>query len=142
MGWNDPNLGINIEWTRNWFYAMDIGMPASLILFILRVFENPRNYNYYRWFWLFTLLLLYWTTLKKEMDYFGIGGAVPFVLRGILLYLATITPATYQYRKKAGILRKVDTLLLDVAIILCGLYIYGDLTVLWSWTKLKHLLDG
>jgi hypothetical protein len=135
-----PYLGISSVWTINWYYAMDIGILATLILFILKVFENPRNYNYYRWFWLFTLLMLYWTTLKKEIDYFGLGIVVPYILKGILLYLVTITLATYQYRKKAGILRGRDTLLFGVAIILCGFYSYSDAPILWSWSELKHSL--
>jgi hypothetical protein len=118
FGWQDPS---EFNWLLNWLYAFGIGMLATMILFALKAFESRRTVNYYRWFWLSVWVLLTSYTLFEVSNRYGVDfGGYFIVASNIVVYLATIAPATYQYRKKAGIARMIDTLLYGAAIILYG----------------------
>jgi hypothetical protein len=142
-----------------WKYAFEIGMFATIALFALQAFKNFNIYKYYYRSWLGIIVLLF-------LNEFLIGHRILYALFYIessdaflyfisvviictlhnticasLVYLVAIVPATYQYRKKAGILRRADTPLFCAAIILCGFYIYNGIFILEYQPLLKHLLE-
>ena len=127
----------SVEWIINWIYAFESGMLLTMLFYILNFFKNIRFYNYFYRIWLSILILLYFFTFMKLGSVFRYGEWIIFCV--ILVFLVTITPATYQYRKKAGILRKGDSLLFSVALILYALNIYNLFSNLWP--KYKHLLE-
>ena len=130
----------DIEWGLNCIFAFGIGMLSAMILFALKAFEISSIYRYYRLFWLFTLTLLSLFNFMKHQHMFNSWETVlVFLVFLILFYLATVAPATYQYRKKAGIARMIDTLLYGAAIILYGWSNYLLFSGVWS--EHKHLWD-
>ncbi len=144
---NDAN---SIDWLDIWLSTFEIGMLITAILFILKVFESFNIYKYYYRFFKGILSLLFlWTFLGVDGMFYGwryididrVYFITIFIFSGLRSViganLITIAPATYQYRKKAGILRRTDPPLFCGGLILCvlyihnNMYIYNDLSIFW-----------